>query len=325
MALWAAVALFGALTATAAETGGVVETENGFYYTVQKGDTLWGLSQRFAASPWVWPELWEENKQIANPHLIYPGQKLRLMRKKGAAGAEAGGGAETDFIHYYYASIDHVGFIRRDPVAPHGTIFKLRDRARTMISQGDIVYVKPEGQAALRVGERHTIFRTSDPITHRDTKELLGTQHLLCGVLEITQREPEYAVAKVVAAYRPIQLNDQLMPYVRRPPRIPIAPSTPGIEAVIVKPEEKNEMVAETNIAFIDRGGRHGIRPGQIYSIYYRDVHELGTPKTPRKVATPVDYGELLILHVEENTATVLITNSEKEFFAGTRVRTPLK
>jgi hypothetical protein len=42
-------------------------------------------------------------------------------------------------------------------------------------------------------------------------------------------------------------------------------------------------------------------------------------------VTTPVDYGELLILHVEDNTATVLITDSEKEFFAGTRVRTPLK
>ena len=57
------------------------ETENGYYYTVQKGDTLWDLSRRFSATPWVWPELWQENSEtIANPHLIYAGQKIRLTR-----------------------------------------------------------------------------------------------------------------------------------------------------------------------------------------------------------------------------------------------------
>jgi hypothetical protein len=314
---------FGYGAGWAADTGGIVETENGYYYTVQKGDTLWGLSQRFSTTPWVWPELWEENKQIANPHLIYPGQKIRLMRKKGAAGPADGPG--MDFIHYYFSPIDHVGFIRKTPVVPQGTIFKVRDRARSMISIDDIVYINPEGQAALKPGERHTIYRTFDPIVDGKTKELIGTQHLLCGVLEILQKEPDFAVAKVIKAYRPIQLTDKLMPYNRRLPRIPLTPSQPGIEGLIIKPEEKRDMVAETQIAFIDRGKAHGIRLGQLYSIYYRDEHELGTPRAPKKVVTPVDYGELIVIHVEENTATVLITNSEKEFFAGTRVRTPLK
>ena len=52
--------------------------EAGFYYTVQKGDTFWDLSQRFSDSPWVWPDLWRENDQIPNPHRIYPGQRIRL-------------------------------------------------------------------------------------------------------------------------------------------------------------------------------------------------------------------------------------------------------
>ena len=43
----------------AAEKIDVVESETGFYYTIQKGDTLWDLSQQFSDSPWLWPELWE--------------------------------------------------------------------------------------------------------------------------------------------------------------------------------------------------------------------------------------------------------------------------
>ena len=69
------------------------ETRNGYYYTVQKGDTLWDLSRRFADSPWVWPELWTENATvIANPHLIYPGQKIRLTRKAGYSPQMPAGG-----------------------------------------------------------------------------------------------------------------------------------------------------------------------------------------------------------------------------------------
>ena len=59
-------------------------------YTIQRGDTLWDLSQKFLANPWYWPKIWSLNPSIENPHWIYPGNKLKVQ-----AGA-GGGPAQVD-------------------------------------------------------------------------------------------------------------------------------------------------------------------------------------------------------------------------------------
>jgi LysM domain-containing protein len=65
-------------------------------YTIQKGDTLWDLSQKFLSNPWYWPKIWSLNPSIENPHWIYPGNKLRIVPGEGGEQAPAQVQEETE-------------------------------------------------------------------------------------------------------------------------------------------------------------------------------------------------------------------------------------
>ncbi len=333
------------LSQAAAETKETVNYETGFYYTVQKGDTLWDLSQKFSDTPWQWPEMWKENDQIANPHRIYPGERIRLYRRLGAEGHAAGGVNASDadkskeaqstknqsvedkpelnkLLHYEYSAIDRVGFIRKDPVRAHGKIFKVEGR-KEMISRDDLVYIRPLPGFSLFAGDKFTIYRTLKPLRDRRTNKLIGTQHYFTGAVEIMIKRPDFVLGKVIASYRPIKIGDLLMPYNRRMQQVSINPSPPGLEASIIESEEHQAMFGENAIAFIDKGRSAGVEPGQLYWIYKQDKYRVNPDDQGEITLTPVLMGELLVLHTENTTATVMITDSRQAIYAGSKIITP--
>lgn len=67
------------------DTTAMLKDDHPEQYKVVKGDTLWDIASRFLKNPWMWPEVWHVNPQIANPHLIYPGDTIKLIYLEGQA------------------------------------------------------------------------------------------------------------------------------------------------------------------------------------------------------------------------------------------------
>ncbi|WP_162458869.1 LysM peptidoglycan-binding domain-containing protein [Desulfosarcina ovata] len=321
------LALFFSSAATAADNINVVESETGFYYTIQKGDTLWDLSRQFNDSPWLWPELWEENDQISNPHWIFPGERIRLYKKSGtqATAIESvpsmpSPAPKAEAPYFLFSAINRVGFIRKPPVEPSGTLLDVEGK-KTLISEGDIVYIRPSADASqnqLIPGSRHTVFRYMAPTDARNSTDTIGTQHYLLGIVEVTQKKPDLVTATVIKSFRTMRVDDLLMPYVQKSAKIELKPSTPGIEGQIVISEEHSTLTGDYVLAFIDKGRSDHIEVGQQYSIYRQQKLDSGA------ALPPVDLGAFMVLHTEATTSTVVITNASNNIRRGEHFRTPI-
>jgi hypothetical protein len=316
----------------AGETVQMVEQETGIYYTIQKGDTLWDLSRRFDNSPWQWPDLWEENKQIANPHWIYPGERIRLYRKKDletivkkdAAGIGKKDAApvgkeepKKEAPFFFYPGINAVGFVRVAPLKDSGEIVKVQDD-HEMIGTGETVYIRPNPDAApFSPGERYTVYRTRAWVG--DAQNRLGgygSQYYLTGIVEIRRIEAELVAATVAKAYREIHIGDLLIPYEPQSPKITLVETPGGVTGKIFMAEEHQDLIGTGHVVFIDKGEADGVKPGQIYRVYSQDSESLN-PKMLKAKIEDQPFASLMVLHAEDTTATCVVIKALRNIQAG--------
>ncbi len=136
-------------------------------YVVRRGDTLWGIASRFLKRPWEWPEVWQANGQIRNPHLIFPGDVINLAYLDGGPHLRSSMGphARTEQLEDAIKPIplDAIDkFLKRTRIlgeddyknAPH--VVGVED-ARLRGTPGELIYVR--GLAA-QPGEQFAIVRT---------------------------------------------------------------------------------------------------------------------------------------------------------------------
>ncbi len=320
-----------------------IDHEAGFYYTIQRGDTLWDLSDKFFDSPWYWPELWQENEQIPNPHWIYPGERIRLFQKQGKDTftfnipepeivaqesaveiVQEPPKPEEKTVYYSYPPMDAVGFIRKEAVTPLGFIFKVKDD-NVLIHEGNTVYISYADKDARPImqGGKYTIYRKLDPTTDLKRNRQLGGQYYILGIVEVTRLEADFVIAKVLKSFRALAINDFILPYEQRPSKIPISKGVPDLVGKIIVSEEHAELIGDMTLAFIDKGKTDKVKEGQIYNIYYQEKEKVKMQGKESVILTPVEYGQLIVLHTEQETATVLVTQTDKSAYPDALIHTP--
>jgi LysM repeat protein len=327
------------LSALTPEPKELISQDTGFYYTVQKGDTLWDISKKFFGSPVIWPDLWQKNDQLPNPHWIYPGQKLRLYIKDGVGQFEVVESPPSGPLPfaatpltpprkpsstYHYSHIDQVGFIRIPAAAPHGILFKSKDN-KNMISLQDVVYIRPEGGHQLLPGQKYTVFRTLYPFGNQNDAEKIGLQHYLVGIVQITDQQPDLAVATVIQSFRTIQVDDLLMPYQEKSPEIEYKECREDLEGHLILAEEHYKLIGDNMVGFIDRGAQDGVEAGQSYVLYYRENNAKPMEAMNAPLLPAIEVGTFIVLHTEKTTSSVLVTRCDRELAPGVNFRASIR
>ncbi len=259
-------------------------------YTVVKGDTLWDIAGRFLEQPWRWPEIWQVNPQIENPHLIYPGDVIRLVWRDGKPvlqlerGGVAMGGREVKLS----PTVRVEPHERAIPALPLDAINPFLRRLRVVTAEeydtapyvvssyeehlvagtGNLLYVRgldPDSSV-----QRYAVFRKGDPYydySDEGRGELLGYEALHVGDV-ILQKSGDPAGMKVLRATREILVGDRLYPFSEEPVPLfhPHAPDQ-QVRGRIVSAVDVVSQIGQYQVVVLNRGVRDGLEAGHVLAI----------------------------------------------------------
>ncbi len=226
------------------------ETEG--MYTIKKGDTLWDISSKFLKDPFLWPKLWERNPYITNPHLIFPGNPIRLSAAEPVKKEEvkeepkkvveekpkeAVKEAEVKKVEspppavekkeemvaekkpgkveekpLYFPEVRDAGFMSDIPYRGIGIVLEGKE-GKNLMSAGDIVYLAFRTSEPILVGNKYTVFRASDEIRHPITEKLIGRKYNIIGNVQIIDRYGSFFTAKITESFDAVMKGDLIQPY----------------------------------------------------------------------------------------------------------------
>lgn len=323
-------------------------------YVVVEGDTLWDISGRFLSQPWYWPEIWQVNPQVENPHLIYPGDRLNLVYVDGQPRLEL----ERAPTAYKLSPVNNNRLgptVRREPIGsaipaiPLDAINAFLSRTRIvgpgaftgvpyvisgqdqriLMGAGEKIYARGEFREPLA---SYGVYRPGPVYADPFTGEELGQQALDVGSVNLRQLDADnansaFAVATmdVTRTSRDIRLQDRLLPVEERAIAAlfqPGAPSVP-VDGVILGVEEGVTQVAKYDVVSINRGLREGLQPGHVLAIYkrgatVRDQLARESVKLPDERA-----GELMVFRSFEKMSLGLVLEADKPLAVMDLVRNP--
>ncbi|TWG89914.1 LysM domain-containing protein [Luteimonas sp. J16] len=133
-------------------------------YVVKRGDTLWDIAGRFLQRPWLWPEIWQANPQISNPHLIYPGDVISLAYLNRVT-AEPGPREEAPINAIPLADVEpFLKDLRVVDAFEHLPYVVGLEEDRLRATQGQVAYIR--GLPSAAPGQRYAVVRPTVRYTH---------------------------------------------------------------------------------------------------------------------------------------------------------------
>ena len=264
-------------------------------YTVQKGDTLWGISAKFLKQPWRWPEIWRMNRdQIKNPHLIYPGDVVALDKVNGewrlSLARRDGGpvGPRPDLrlspsIRVDSLDAEAIPSIPPGDLAPFlslpivndadgipgaARIIAARDN-RVVRGVGDFVYAL---NVDAKAGTQWYIYRPGKVLHSFDSNETLGYEMRFLGTARVDRfgDAGEVSRMEITTAREEILMNDLLLPAPREE-LVNYVPHSPdkNVDGRIISLGSNTAEGGRGTIITLDRGTRDGLEVGHVLAIYH--------------------------------------------------------
>jgi LysM repeat protein len=321
------------------------------YYIVVRGDTLWDIAARYLKSPYLWPQIWDQNKYVTDAHWIYPGDPILLPKmamvaeqagqapvegspeglaeRPAPGGAEGAlGGAETGA-----GAAASLGPVTEEMalqcaqyVVSHGEDESLhlvgseQGAEKIALSERDIVYLNKGSNAGVKAGDLYTLHHVAYPVTHPTSGKKLGTKIDTTGWVKVILVQEDSACAVIEQACLDIHAGDYLRPFervnvpmvVRRAPAECCAPANGKITRHVVDMQDNATIAGEGNFLTIDAGSDDGVAPGNVFSVYRIVYPSVPTPRAA--------LGEATVVSVRETTATAKVTYSNLDIRVGDQV-----
>ena len=321
-------------------------------HVVVKGDTLWGISGKFLAHPWCWPQVWGMNReQIRNPHWIYPGQTVYLDRVAGRLrlGKPAANSGDSGDLHLSpkiritqtstnaLPSIDQKAIepflsqpliVDKDALDDSPRIVATQE-GRVKLGTGDRAYVRGD----LKGAGLFNVYRPSEPLRDPETKAIIGYQSEHVGTVKLVREAKSANVAHsfvVTEAKSELGVGDRmvikpaytLINYVPHPPEKPVDARIAAIYGGVTYGGQ-NQVVA------LNRGTSSGIDVGTVLKLYrlgdtITDTTHGGALGIGNKVKLPdEESGTLFVFRVFKNVSYALVMEVQNSVVVGDVARSP--
>lgn len=311
-------------------------------YTVVRGDTLWDISGKFLAKPWKWPEIWQVNPQVQNPHLIYPGDVLRLTWVDGQPRITLDRGASRGTIKLS-PKVRSTPMAEAIPTIPLEKInsFLLENRIvdseleltqapyvvagnaeRVVSGAGDRIYARGDFAAA---EPAYGLYRQGKTYTDPQTREVLGINADYIGGGEVVAEEGDIATLMLNRTTQEVRLGDRLLPTEERAISSTFVPSEPSesIEGVILDVPRGVTQVGQLDVVTLNRGLRDGLSEGNVLAIY-KTGETVRDRITGESVKIPDERsGLLMVFRSYDKLSYALVLNASRSLAVNDKVRNP--